>query len=274
VHHRARKSFGQNFLIDPNIQRRIIDAVAARPDDHVLEIGPGLGALTNNLAGTVRQLSAVELDRDLAARLRSTFAGRADVTIHEADILDTPFENLTAQPDRLIVVGNIPYNITTPIIFHLLRRNARPDRIILMVQREVADRITASPGTPQYGALSVGVRTVATAERLFNVARGCFRPVPNVDSAVLRITPLRPPPLTPAQEADTRSLTTAAFGWRRKQLQKTLRSSAPYVLEPAAIQQLEAATGIELHRRPETLSPDEFIALSRALRLLGRPTGD
>jgi 16S rRNA (adenine1518-N6/adenine1519-N6)-dimethyltransferase len=265
VHHRARKSLGQNFLVDPNTQRRIVDAAGAGPDDHVLEIGPGLGALTDRLAGTVRHLTAVELDRDLAERLRATYAERDDVTVHEADILETDIPALTADVERLIVIGNIPYNITTPIIFHLLERDARPARIILMVQKEVADRITADPGTRAYGALSVGIRTVAHVERQFAVSRSCFRPVPNVDSAVIRITPIRPFPLTETEEKDLRTLTTAAFGWRRKQLQKTLRSG----LGIEAIEEIEAQTGTDLGRRPETLSPAEFIALSRAIRLLG-----
>lgn len=265
VHHRARKSLGQNFLIDHNIQRRIIEAAGAGPHDHVLEIGPGLGALTDRLAGTVRHLTAVELDRDLAARLRGTFAGRDDVTIHEADILDTDIRTLAPDTEHLVAIGNIPYNITTPIIFHLLERDARPARFVLTVQKEVADRITADPGTSEYGALSVGVRTVARAEPLFTVSRSCFRPVPNVDSAVIRITPIRPFPLTEAEEKDLRVLTAAAFGWRRKQLQKTLRSG----LSIERIDELQTRTGIDLRRRPQTLSPAEFIELSRAIRLTG-----
>jgi 16S rRNA (adenine1518-N6/adenine1519-N6)-dimethyltransferase len=264
VHHRARKSLGQNFLVDPNTQRRIVEAAHAGPDHHVLEIGPGLGALTDRLAATVRHLTAVELDSDLAARLRATYADREDVTVHEADILATDIPTMDADVGRLIVIGNIPYNITTPIIFHLLERETRPARIILMVQKEVADRITADPGTGEYGALSVGIRTVAHVERLFTVSRSCFRPVPNVDSAVIRITPIRPYPLGEAEEKDLRTLTTAAFGWRRKQLQKTLRSG----LGIEAIEELETRSGIDLTRRPETLSPAEFIELSRAIRRL------
>lgn len=268
--HRPRRSLGQNFLIDANIQRRIIDAIDAGADDEVLEIGPGMGALTDRLAGNVRRLIAVELDRNLAAGLQDRFADRDDVDIRQADILDSPLESLTDEVGKLLVAGNIPYNITSPIVFHLLQR-PRPARIVLMVQREVAERITARPGTSEYGALSVGVQTVASADRLFNVARTCFRPVPNVDSAVLRITPTSPPQLTRDEERDLRSLTSAAFGWRRKQLQKTLRAEPRFLLDPDEVQAVASRTSIQLQRRPETLTPDEFINLSRALRRIGRP---
>lgn len=269
--HRARRSLGQNFLIDPNTQRRIVRAINASPDEEVLEIGPGLGALTQHLAGAVRRLTAVELDRDLASQLRDRYAEQDDVGIIEADFLDVPVNTITDDVAGLVVTGNIPYNITSPILFHLLERDARPDRIILMVQQEVADRITARAGSASYGALSVGVQTVATAESLFRVGRNCFRPVPNVDSAVLRITPFQPPPLDADEERDLRSLTTAAFGWRRKQLQKTLRTRPDYHLEHDAVERIAITTGIRLDRRPETLSPDEFVKLGRALRAIGRP---
>jgi 16S rRNA (adenine1518-N6/adenine1519-N6)-dimethyltransferase len=267
---RARRSLGQNFLVDPNIQKKIVAAIQPRPDDEVLEIGPGHGALTDHLAGTVRRLVVVELDRDLAHRLEQRFAGRTDVRVLNRNILDTPLNALSDNPAALKVLGNIPYYITTPILFHLLRREARPAHIVLMVQREVAERITATHGA-NYGALSVGVLAVARVERLFHVGRNAFRPVPNVDSTVIRITPIRPFPLAEHEEADLRSLTQAAFGWRRKQLQRTLRSAPDFGLDVAAITRLEARTGIDLDRRPETLVPADLIRLARELRDAGWP---
>lgn len=269
--HRARKSLGQNFLIDPHIQQKIVDAVAPGPDTDVLEIGAGTGALTHRLAGHARRLTAIELDDDLARALGVEFQARGDVRILHGDALDLDVRTVTDAPDRLTIVGNIPYNITTPLIFHLLERDRRPETVVLMVQREVADRILAQPGEKAYGALSVGVRAVADADRLFHVGRGAFRPVPNVDSTVLRITPHRPPRLSAGEEADLRALTRATFGWRRKQLQKILRSAPLYGLDAVAVDALATRTGIDLRSRPEDLSPDDFIRLSRALRDLGVP---
>lgn len=261
---RAKRSLGQNFLLDGNIQRRIVDAVAPAPEDEVLEIGPGRGALTEHLAGRVRRLILVELDNELARRLEARFEGEPNVEVVHADFLDVPLEQLTANPADLKVVGNIPYNITTPILFSLLERRPRPREIVLMVQREVADRILAAPGGKQFGALAVGVQSVADAERVVEVGRKAFRPVPDVDSTVIRIVPHDPPRLTAEEEASLRTLTRAAFGQRRKQLQRILRDA--YQLAPEQIAQLEARTGLKLVARPETLSPEQFIELAGALR--------
>jgi 16S rRNA (adenine1518-N6/adenine1519-N6)-dimethyltransferase len=266
----AKKSLGQNFLIDSNQQQRIVAALQAGPEDTVLEIGPGRGALTRHLADAVARLLLVELDDHLAAALRDEYAGRPNVTVLHADFMGVDLPGLT-EPRTLKVIGNIPYNITTPIIFRLLQPEVRPRRIVLMIQREVADRILAPAGSAEYGALSVGVRSVAHVERLFRVGRGSFRPVPRVDSTVILIEPLEPPPLTPAEELDLRELTRAAFSWRRKQLQKTLRSAAGYGLEPEQVAELESDLGVSLQSRPEQLAPEQFIALSRALRGLDRP---
>lgn len=271
--HRPRRSLGQNFLVDPNLQQKIVDAIAPGPEDDVLEIGPGTGALTRRIAGLARRLVAVELDDGLAANLQAEFDARSDVTVLHRDILEVELEHITTRPDRLKVVGNIPYNITTPLIFHLLERRDRPATMVLMVQREVADRILADPGTKAYGALSVGVRTVAAAERLFNVRRTAFRPSPNVDSTVIRITPLRPQVLEPHEEEDLRTLTRCAFAWRRKQLQRILRSAPEYALEAGAIPSLASETGLDLAARPEDLAPQDFITLARALRDRERPLG-
>lgn len=267
----ARKSLGQNFLVDPNQQRRIVAAVEPTPQDTVLEIGPGRGALTRHLAAAAGRLILVELDDALAADLAAEFAAESNVRVIHDDFMRLEPHDLADDPHTLKVVGNIPYNITTPIIFRVLERDFRPRCIVLMIQREVADRILAPAGSAQYGALSVGVRTVARVERLFHVGRHSFRPVPRVDSTVIRIEPLRPLPLTAAEESDLRTLTRVSFSWRRKQLQKTLRASTGYDLETADIAQLETSTGVSLEQRPEQLDPERFVLLSRALRGMGRP---
>jgi 16S rRNA (adenine1518-N6/adenine1519-N6)-dimethyltransferase len=268
---RARRSLGQNFLVDPNIQRRIAHAVQPASDDEILEIGPGTGAITRLLAGNVRRLVAVELDDRLAADLEAAFREDTATLILNRDILDVRLDEICPDAATLKVVGNIPYNITTPILFHLLDRRWRPAVITLMVQKEVADRILAPPATAAFGALSVGVRSVATVERLFNVGRNAFRPVPNVDSTVLRITPIRPFPLSESREADLRQLTQTAFGWRRKQLQRTLRDAPPYRLRVEDIERLQQDSGFDLRRRIETFDPDDIIRLADLLRALGRP---
>lgn len=268
---RPKKSLGQNFLVDPNLQQKIVDTLAPHADDEVLEIGPGTGALTRRIVGRVRRLVAVELDDVLAADLEAELGGRDDVDILHRDILDVETAEVTSDPERLKVIGNIPYNITTPLIFRLLERQRRPAVLVLMVQREVADRILASPGSKAYGALSVGVRAVASAERLLDVRRTAFRPVPDVDSTVLRITPIRPPPLEQAEEDALRTLTRVAFSRRRKQLQRILRSAPEYGLDAADIESLCRETGLDLEARPEDLAPTDFIALTRALRTKNTP---
>lgn len=286
AHARAKRSLGQNFLVDPNLQRRIVAAVEPGPATVVLEIGPGRGALTDHLAGVAGRLLLVELDDDLAAALASTFAGRPDVRVIHGNALDTPLAPLAehalhelgggaaAACPQLRVVGNIPYNITSPLVFRLLEPELRPERIVLMVQREVAERLLAEPGTSAYGALTVGVRTVARVERLFNVGRRAFRPVPGVDSAVVRLWPHDPPLLEERERADLRVLTRAAFGRRRKQLQKTLRSAPELALDGASVAAVLGEVRVAPAARPETLAPETFIELARALRRFGRPRSE
>jgi 16S rRNA (adenine1518-N6/adenine1519-N6)-dimethyltransferase len=267
---RARKSLGQNFLIDANIQRKIVDALEPQATDSVIEIGPGLGALTAHLLGRVRHLTAIELDARLAARLQQTYADRPDFTLLQQDVLQVNFGWLQRE-GRCKIIGNIPYNITTPLLFRLLEAEARPERLLIMVQKEVAQRITAVAGGKEYGALSVGVQAVARAQRMFHVARTAFRPVPNVDSTVLLITPLSPAPLQVEEEHDLRMLTRTLFGQRRKQVQTVLRHAPEYQLNADELRHLQATTQIDLHGRPEDLAPEQFIELSRALRAEGRP---
>jgi 16S rRNA (adenine1518-N6/adenine1519-N6)-dimethyltransferase len=265
---RAKRRLGQNFLIDPNFQRKIVAAVDAGEGDVVLEIGPGRGALTQHLADTGARLVAVELDDELASALEHRYRDRDHVTIVRGDILE--FDPATlGDPSRLKVAGNIPYNITSPILFRLLNWRPQPERIILMVQKEVADRILAAPGEKTYGALTVGVRAQADVQRLFTVGRNAFRPVPAVESTVILIRPR--PSTAPGTGDPLRSLTRAAFGMRRKQLQKILRSAPGYGLDPEPAERVLHELGLRPEDRPETLDPETFVRLAAALERLGYP---
>lgn len=262
---RAKRSLGQNFLIDPNLQRKIVAALGAGPDDEVLEIGPGRGALTRHLLGSVRRLILVELDDELARELDAEHRSRPDVLVVHADFLDVDRASLADDPEALKVIGNIPYNITTPILFRLLER-PRPAEIVLMVQEDVAERIVAPPGGKTYGALSVGVRSVADVERVFAVGRQAFRPVPGVHSAVIRIVPHRPPRHTEEEERRLRRLVRAAFQWRRKQLGKILRDHPDLRYDDDVAERAAARAGVTLEARPERLAPEQFWTLAGALQ--------
>ncbi len=263
-HHRPKKSLGQNFLVDGNLQRKIVEALDPRPGDRVLEVGPGRGALTRHLVGRVDRLILVELDRELADGLSAEWGSTPGVRVIQEDILQVQLQEVAGPVGELKVVGNIPYNITTPILFHLLSR-PRPMEILLMVQKEVADRILAPPGSSAFGALSVGVRSVAGVERVLKVPASAFRPVPAVDSTVIRVRPIRPEPLTIQEENALRELTRAAFQRRRKQFQSILRGHPDLGLSHQDVARLEEVTGLDLRQRPETFTPHEFICLSRAL---------
>jgi 16S rRNA (adenine1518-N6/adenine1519-N6)-dimethyltransferase len=271
---RAKKSLGQNFLVDPNYQKKIIDALDLKEDDELIEIGPGTGAITQHIVGRVRRFTAIELDNQLAAALRERYADVPSFHLVHQDVMMVPLRDVTENLDAAKIVGNIPYNITSPLVFKLLEREQRPALIVVMVQKEVADRMVAPPGDKEFGALSVGVQSIARAERLFVVPRGAFRPVPNVDSAVVRIVPLRPVQLTATEEHDLRSLTRAAFAMRRKQFQKILRSAEGYELPADDVVILEKQLEYPLSRRPEELSAEQFVDLSRRLRQAGYPKQD
>lgn len=271
---RAKKSLGQNFLVDPNYQKKIVDALALSEADELIEIGPGTGAITQHMVTRVRRFTAVELDDQLAAALRDRYADVPSFHLVHQDVMQVPLSDIAENVATAKIVGNIPYNITSPLIFKLLERETRPAMIVVMVQKEVADRMVAPPGDKEFGALSVGIQAVAEAERLFVVPRGAFRPAPNVDSAVVRIVPRRPLQLSVAEELDLRELTRAAFAMRRKQFQKILRSTERYALAADDVAALEKQIGYELTLRPEQLSAPQFVELSRKLRQLGFPKQD
>ncbi len=264
AHRRPKRSLGQNFLIDPNLQRKIAGAVGAGPGDPVLEIGPGRGALTEHLVRAGVALTAVELDDGLAAALAERYRHDPRVEVVHGDILSLDLRALASDWAATRVVGNIPYNITTPIVFRLLRLPCPAD-IVVTVQAEVAARILAPPGTRTYGALTVGVAVHADASAVCKVPRGAFRPVPKVDSVALRITPRSPPPLTPEASRRVRALTRAAFSWRRKQLGTILRRHPDLRCSAAWVEEALAERSLSATLRPERLSPDDFVALSRAL---------
>jgi 16S rRNA (adenine1518-N6/adenine1519-N6)-dimethyltransferase len=254
----TRKSLGQHFLTDKRILNRIADALHLQGGETVVEIGPGRGALTDILAERAGRLIAVEVDRALAALLRERYARRGNVLIAEADVLEVSLGELAAGP--YVLVGNVPYYITTPILFHALQP-PRAERAVYLVQREVAERLSARPGTKEYGALTVNVAAVARADTLFNVPAGAFSPPPKVESAVVRITPLATPLVSPAEERPLRLLVQGAFGMRRKQMRRVIRTLRS--LDAEAADALLLAAGIDPEARPETLSAEQFVKLLR-----------
>ena len=254
----TRKSLGQHFLTDRRILARIADALHLTGGETVLEIGPGRGALTDLLAERAGRLIAIEYDRALAELLRQRYARRNNVLVAEADVLTVSLGELAAGP--YVLVGNVPYYITTPILFHALTP-PRAERAVYLVQREVADRLGAAAGTKEYGGLTVNVAAVARAETLFRVPAGAFSPPPKVESAVVRITPLATPLATPDEERPLRTLVQNAFGMRRKQMRRVVRSL--YALNAPAADAMLAAAQIDPEVRPETLSPEQFVGLLR-----------
>jgi 16S rRNA (adenine1518-N6/adenine1519-N6)-dimethyltransferase len=257
----TRKSLGQHFLNDRRILGRIADALHLTGSETVLEIGPGRGALTDILAERAGRLIAIEYDRALAAMLRERYARRSNVLIAEADVLEVSLGELAAGP--YVLVGNVPYYITTPILFHALTP-PRADRAVYLVQKEVAQRLSARPGGKEYGALTVNVAAIARAETLFGVAAGAFSPPPKVESAVVRITPLAEPIVRPDEERPFRILVQGAFGMRRKQMRRVVRSL--YSVDAERADAILAGAGIDPEARPETLTPGQFAGLMRIAR--------
>ena len=267
--HRAKRSLSQNFLVDPNLQRKIVKSLKPLATDRVIEIGPGTGALTRHLVDRVAQLQMIELDDRLAAQLGEEFRDRDDVVVLHTDALEIAINELTdGEPYK--VIGNLPYGITTPIIFHILDQRPRPQVMVLTVQKEVAERLVARPGTKDFGALTVGVQAVARLELLFTISRQAFRPRPEVDSAVVRIEPISPPPLSLPEEESFRRLTRAAFSRRRKQLQRVLRQAPEYALSGEEAAGLLRSLDVDPATRPDALPVSDYIRLAAALE--GRVT--
>jgi 16S rRNA (adenine1518-N6/adenine1519-N6)-dimethyltransferase len=266
-HPPIRKRLGQHFLTDPRILGRIADALEVRGDETVVEIGPGRGALTDELRQRARRVVAVELDRALAARLRERYAGDESVSIVEADVLEVDLAQVAG--GRYYLVGNVPYYITTPILFHALRP-LRPERAVFLVQREVAERMVARPGTREYGALSVNLQALAHVELLFKVSAGAFQPPPKVESAVVRVTPRPDPEVGPPMEDRYRTFVQDAFGLRRKQMRRVLRTIAG--LPPDVSEAVLRSCDVDPEARPETLSARVFATLLQAVDARERTT--
>ncbi len=258
MNHRPRKRFSQNFLHDGGVIEQIIASIHPHPGEHIVEIGPGQGALTALLLETSSELDVVELDRDLAAALRKgPLAESGRLHIHEADALRFDFAGLAKEGERLRIVGNLPYNISTPLLFHLLAQMEAIRDIHVMLQKEVVDRLASGPGVKSYGRLSVMVQYHCEVERLFTVVPGAFRPVPRVDSAVVRLTPHRRPPVQVGDEPQFRETVKQAFMQRRK----TLRNALKGMLTEEAI----VGAGVDPSCRAETLDLSQFAALSNAV---------
>ncbi len=255
--HRARKRFSQNFLHDAHYVERIVDAIDPRPGDRIIEIGPGLGALTAPLITRAGHLTCVEIDHDLSARLRGRFT-TAQLTVLEGDALKLNWQELAASDPRpLKIVGNLPYHISTPLLFALLPVAPQVHAQYFMLQKEVVDRMVAAPGSRDYGRLSVMLQFRYRAARLFVVPAGAFSPVPKVQSAIVRLVPI-PAQELPKVDADAFArVVTAAFGQRRK----TLRNALGDLLGEVQIR----AAGIDPGVRAEALDGSAFAALARML---------
>ena len=255
--HVARKRFGQNFLIDRQVIGEIVNAVAPRRDDLVVEIGPGLGALTEPLLQRLDCLHVVEIDRDIVARLRQRHAPEK-LIIHEGDALAFDFGSLIETAGKkLHVVGNLPYNISTPLLFHLAQFSGQVYDMHFMLQKEVVDRMVAEPGTADFGRLSIMLQYRFVMDRLLDVPPESFDPAPKVDSSVVRLIPRPPEDLAARDEAVFSSLVTAAFGQRRKMLRNTLKG----MVGEALFSQL----GIPATARAEELPLADYIRLANAL---------
>lgn len=267
---RARKALGQNFLVDRNVLARIADIVEIGPDDRILEVGPGKGALTELLAERCARLVAVELDTRLVPVLRQAFRDNPRVEIVHGDILAIDLRGLLASEggERWKVAANLPYNISTPVLFAFLDTRDLFSRLVLMLQKEVGDRLAASPGTKDYGVLSVFFQLYFDVTRELIVRPGSFHPVPKVDSAVLSFVPLERPRVAVGDEQFFRRLVKGAFSMRRKTLWNCLKG-ANLGLSGEQLSEALAHCAIEPGRRGETLSLDEFAALSRAMIDLG-----
>jgi 16S rRNA (adenine1518-N6/adenine1519-N6)-dimethyltransferase len=260
MQHHAKKRFGQNFLVDNNVIDKIIHSINPQPDDHLIEIGPGLGALTQPLLHTLTRLDVIELDRDVIPELKN-LDGSERLHIHNIDVLSFDFTSFTEanfQQEKLRIIGNLPYNISTAVLFHLVKHRSIIRDLHFMLQKEVVERIAASVGSHDYGRLSVMMQLYFNISPLFTVSPQCFRPVPRVESAIIRLQPGTDCPVSAAEHADFESLIKQAFSQRRKTLRNTLKNTC-------SVAQLEAA-GIDPGKRPQELGVNDYITLFRQLQ--------
>jgi 16S rRNA (adenine1518-N6/adenine1519-N6)-dimethyltransferase len=259
--HKARKRFGQNFLVDGNIIERIVRSIAPKETDKLVEIGPGQGAITELLIQRCPSLTAVELDRDLIPLLEFKFRDYPDFKIIERDALKFDFGEFAGE-SPLRIVGNLPYNISTPLLFHLLSFKSKVQDMHFMLQKEVVDRLGASPGTKSYGRLTVMVQYYCRVQGLFPVPPQSFRPAPKVESAIVRLIPHSKIPYIAEDEKLLERIVNVAFQQRRKTLRNALKPLFPD-LDPDQLP-------VDASRRPETLSVQEFVLLSNYCTKLGQ----
>ena len=256
MNHRPRKRFGQNFLHDQSVIERILSCVNPQPGEHLVEIGPGQGALTRGLLQRIGELDAIELDRDLLQPLTRMCANWGELRLHNADALKFDFRSLRDDERLLRLVGNLPYNISTPLLFHLVEQADVIDDMHFMLQKEVVDRMAAGPGSKTYGRLSVMLQVSCEVTSLFDIGPESFDPPPKVVSSVVRLRPLAEPAIGREQMAAFGEFVTKAFSQRRK----TLRNNLKGVLGAEQI----AALNIDPGTRTETLSIDDLIRLYEA----------
>jgi 16S rRNA (adenine1518-N6/adenine1519-N6)-dimethyltransferase len=254
--HQARKRFGQNFLHDPAIIQRIVQVINPQPGERLVEIGPGKGAITFPLLAACKRLEVIELDRDLVRPLAEKAPEFGELVIHQQDALRFDFSALAAG-ERLRTVGNLPYNISTPLLFHLIAQSDSIQDMHFMLQKEVVNRMAAEPGSRDYGRLSVMIQYRCKVEPLFHVGPGAFQPAPKVDSAFVRLTPWPQPRVAVKDTECLAALVRQAFSQRRKTLRNTLKG----LLSEQAIQ----ATGTDPSARPESISLEQFAALANQL---------
>ena len=255
--HQARKRFGQNFLHDPGVIERIVRAINPKPEDTLVEIGPGLGAITEEVLAVNPRLQVVELDRDLIPVLRTKFFNYPEFRIHEADALTFDFGQLAEPGQRLRIIGNLPYNISTPLIFHLLAHAGTVQDMHFMLQKEVVQRLAAVSGDNNYGRLGIMAQYFCKVQPLFEVGPGAFRPAPKVDSAIVRLVPHETLPHPTKDLATLQSVVRTAFNARRKTLRKALGSLI-------TVEQLQSL-GINDGLRPENLSLADYVAIADLL---------
>tara|TARA_R110001583_G_scaffold5795_3_gene30729 strand:- start:726 stop:1568 length:843 start_codon:yes stop_codon:yes gene_type:complete len=255
--HKARKRFGQNFLHDPYVISNIINAIYPKDDDCLVEIGPGMGAITEPLLEATGKLNVVELDRDLIPILRTKFFNYPGLQIHEGDALKFDFIQLAEPGKRLRIIGNLPYNISTPLIFHLLSHHALVQDMHFMLQKEVVERLAAVPGNSDYGRLSIMTQYYCKVELLFIVGPGSFNPPPKVESAIVRMTPYETLPIVAKDTKMLQTVVREAFSMRRKTIRNTLKKLI-------SAEQLEAL-GIDTQLRPEVLTLEDYVRIADAV---------
>jgi 16S rRNA (adenine1518-N6/adenine1519-N6)-dimethyltransferase len=255
---RAKKRYGQHFLHDRGTIERIVRAIDPRPGDRIVEVGPGRGAITAKLLSSAGSLDAIEIDPDVVPRLTERCAGQGDLRVHLADALEFDFRALRGDGPPLRLVGNLPYNVSTPLLFHFVSQIDAFASMHFMLQKEVVARMAAAPGSKTYGRLTVMLAPWVRVESLFDIGTGAFTPPPKVVSTFFALHPHSAPPFAIADHATFARVVSAAFSQRRK----TLRNSLSGLLDTDAI----AAAGVDPGARPETLAPERFAALAARLR--------